>query len=322
MSDLSVGGLAGRNAVQQMEELEKLPQIIDVMTGEGTNRCGIHITVVAGPSGPGAIDGIGDLTPSQVEDLQKLLELLGLDSENAKNATMITVLKAIQSCIKQQSISETTCTTPLTDYDVERLKGLRKAMENSTDPNAKKIIDNIDRMLVLKTEIEQLANEQGMTYTGKFRESGTSAPENPNFELNTRIWEMGDRIGDIRYYKARMDGSDVNACLDTLAPAMKTAVNDLLDTYDKTNGWGKDVYFSCAKLGTKTLMSFGAMIASPDLVFPPHISKDALLQILKEIVESLSGDATAEQVAEKMEEKMQELLAQLNDVAVEMPIQA
>ncbi len=322
MSDLSVGGLAGRNAVQQMEELEKLPQIIDVMTGEGTDRCGIHISIVAGPSGPGAIDGIGDLTPSQVEDLQKLLELLGLDSENAKNATMITVLKAIQSAIKQQSLTVSTCTKAISDYDVARLNALKEALQGSEVKAAKDIIQNIDWMMAHKGPIEDLVNNKGMVFDGKFEDCGEGPPSNPNFELNSHVRFMGDRIGDIRYHNARMPDGLMDQLLDKLAPAMKTAVKDLLNAYNNTTGWGTTAHFAYAKMGKQTLVSLGHVIASPDMVFPPHISKDALLQVLKEILESLSGDPTAEQIEEKMEEKMQELLAQMNDVAVEMPVQA
>ena len=127
------------------------PQVIDVKTGEGSNRAGILVTV----ADVGEISDVeGELTPSQEADLEALLALLGLDGENAKSATMQTVLKAIQAAIKQQAISVTTCTTAISDYDVTRLEALKKAMQGSDDPNAKKIIDNVDRMMELKKEIE------------------------------------------------------------------------------------------------------------------------------------------------------------------------
>ncbi len=323
MSDMAIHGSGNAYPAEQAQAMGKLPQIIDVKTGAGTDRAGLLVTTTGGADGPRAVDGVdGLLTPSQVEDLEALLELLGLGGEDAKNATLQTVLKAIQSAIKQQSVTVTSCTTAISDYDVTRLEALKKAMEGSDDPNAKKIIDNIDRMMVLKQEIEDLANNQGMTYDGKFESHGKSAPSNPNWELNTRVREMGDRIADIRYYKAHMGDAKMDSLLDSLAPAMKTAVKDLLAAYDKTSGWGVQVNIAYSKMSVSTLSSFTHFLSSPDLKLPAQISKDALLQVLKEIAESLGADATAEQIAEKLEEKMQEILAQLNDVASEMPVQA
>ena len=289
------------------------PQIIDVKTGEGTNRAGILVTV----ANVGEISDVeGELTPSQEADLEALLALLGLDGENAKEATMQTVLKAIQAAIKQQSISVTSCTTAISDYDVTRLEALKKAMQGSDDPNAQKIIDNVDRMMELKKEIEDLANNQGMTYDGKFE----GVDPNPNFELNTRVREMGDRIADIRHYKGCMGGDKMDGLLNTLAPAMKTAVKDLLAAYDKTSGWGVQVNITYSKMTAQTFSSFANFISSNDLKFPPQISKDALLQILKEISEELGPNATAQQIDEKMEEKMAEIIAQLQNI--DIPIQA
>ena len=289
------------------------PQIIDVKTGEGTNRAGILVTV----ANVGEISDVeGELTPSQEADLEALLALLGLDGENAKEATMQTVLKAIQAAIKQQAASVTTCTTAISDYDVTRLVALKKAMQGSDDPNAQKIIDNVDRMMVLKKEIEDLANNQGMTYDGKFE----GVDPNPNFELNTRVREMGDRIADIRHYKGCMGGDKMDGLLNTLAPAMKTAVKDLLAAYDKTSGWGVQVNITYSKMTAQTFSSFANFISSNDLKFPPQISKDALLQILKEISEELGPNATAQQIDEKMEEKMAEIIAQLQNI--DIPLQA
>lgn len=289
------------------------PQIIDVKTGEGTNRAGILVTV----ANVGEISDVeGELTPSQEADLEALLALLGLDGENAKEATMQTVLKAIQAAIKQQSISVTSCTTAISDYDVTRLEALKKAMQGSDDPNAQKIIDNVDRMMELKKEIEDLANNQGMTYDGKFE----GVDPNPNFELNTRVREMGDRIADIRHYKGCMGGDKMDGLLNTLAPAMKTAVEDLLAAYDKTSGWGVQVNITYSKMTAQTFSSFANFISSNDLKFPPQISKDALLQILKEIAEELGPNATAQQIDEKMEEKMAEIIAQLQNI--DIPVQA
>lgn len=289
------------------------PQVIDVKTGEGTNRAGILVTV----SDVGEISDVeGELTPSQEADLEALLALLGLDGENAKNATMQTVLKAIQAAIKQQAISVTTCTTAISDYDVTRLEALKKAMQDSDDPNAQKIIDNVDRMMELKKEIEDLANNKGMTYDGKFE----GVDPNPNFDLNTRVREMGDRIADIRHYKGCMGSEKMDNLLKKLAPAMQSAVKDLLAAYDKTSGWGVQVNISYSKMTSQTLSSFANFIASNDLKFPPQISKDALLQILKEIAEELGPDATAQQIDEKMEEKMAEIIAQLQDI--DIPVQA
>lgn len=289
------------------------PQIIDVKTGEGTNRAGILVTV----ANVGEISDVeGELTPSQEADLEALLALLGLDGENAKEATMQTVLKAIQAAIKQQSISVTSCTTAISDYDVTRLEALKKAMQGSDDPNAQKIIDNVDRMMELKKEIEDLANNQGMTYDGKFE----GVDPNPNFELNTRVREMGDRIADIRHYKGCMGGDKMDGLLNTLAPAMKTAVEDLLAAYDKTSGWGVQVNITYSKMTAQTFSSFANFISSNDLKFPPQISKDALLQILKEISEELGPNATAQQIDEKMEEKMAEIIAQLQNI--DIPVQA
>ena len=289
------------------------PQIIDVKTGEGTNRTGILVTV----ANVGEISDVeGELTPSQEADLEALLALLGLDGENAKEATMQTVLKAIQTAIKQQSISVTSCTTAISDYDVTRLEALKKAMQGSDDPNAQKIIDNVDRMMELKKEIEDLANNQGMTYDGKFE----GVDPNPNFELNTRVREMGDRIADIRHYKGCMGGDKMDGLLNTLAPAMKTAVKDLLAAYDKTSGWGVQVNITYSKMTAQTFSSFANFISSNDLKFPPQISKDALLQILKEISEELGPNATAQQIDEKMEEKMAEIIAQLQNI--DIPLQA
>ena len=289
------------------------PQIIDVKTGEGTNRAGILVTV----ANVGEISDVeGELTPSQEADLEALLALLGLDGENAKEATMQTVLKAIQAAIKQQSISVTSCTTAISDYDVTRLEALKKAMQGSDDPHAQKIIDNVDRMMELKKEIEDLANNQGMTYDGKFE----GVDPNPNFELNTRVREMGDRIADIRHYKGCMGGDKMDGLLNTLAPAMKTAVEDLLAAYDKTSGWGVQVNITYSKMTAQTFSSFANFISSNDLKFPPQISKDALLQILKEISEELGPNATAQQIDEKMEEKMAEIIAQLQNI--DIPVQA
>lgn len=293
------------------------PQIIDVKTGEGTNRAGFSVTI----SQTGATSGVeGTLTASQEADLEALLELLGLDGENAKDATMQTVLQAIQKMIKQQEVSVTTCTTAISDYDVTRLEALKKAMQplaESGDANAKKIIANVDRMMVLKSEIEDLANNKGLTYDGNFNTSSA------NFELNTRVREMGDRIADIRYYTSGMggvSGTKMSSALDTLAPAMKTAVTDLLNSYNQTSGWGVQVNIAYSKMTNQTLSSFVNILSSSDLKFPAQVSKDALLQILKELQESLGPDATAEQIEEKLEEKMQEIVEQLQNV--DIPVQA
>ena len=182
-------------------------------------------------------------------------------------------------------------------------------MQGSDDPNAQKIIDNVDRMMELKKEIEDLANNQGMTYDGKFE----GVDPNPNFELNTRI-------ADIRHYKGCMGGDKMDGLLNTLAPAMKTAVEDLLAAYDKTSGWGVQVNITYSKMTAQTFSSFANFISSNDLKFPPQISKDALLQILKEIAEELGPNATAQQIDEKMEEKMAEIIAQLQNI--DIPVQA
>lgn len=310
---MTINPNAGMGGMNGVEGAGALPQIIDVKTGEGTNRAGFTVTV----STTGATSGVEDLlTPSQQADLEALLEILGLDGEHAKEATMQTVLKAIQAAIKQQAISVTTCTTAISDYDVTRLEALKKAMEGSSDPNAKKIIDNVNRMMELKKEIEDLANNKGMTYDGKFE----GVDPNPNFELNTRVREMGDRIADIRYYKSGLGGDKMDELLNTLAPAMKTAVKDLLAAYDQTSGWGVQVNIAYSKMVTSTVKSFADFIASNDLKFPPQISKDALLQILKELAESLGPDATAAQIDAKLEEKMAEIVAQLQDI--DIPVQA
>ena len=70
----------------------------------------------------------------------------------------------------------------------------------------------------------------------------------------------------------------------------------------------------------QTFSSFANFISSNDLKFPPQISKDALLQILKEISEELGPNATAQQIDEKMEEKMAEIIAQLQNI--DIPVQA
>ena len=131
---------------------------------------------------------------------------------------------------------------------------------------------------------------------------------------------MGDRIADIRYYKAGLGNSKMDGLLNTLAPAMKTAVKDLLAAYDQTSGWGVQVNISYSQNVMPTFSSFANFISSSDLKLPPQISKDALLQILKELAESLGPDATAAQIDEKLEEKMAELAAQLADI--EIPVQA
>lgn len=307
------------------------PQIIDVKTGEGTNRAGILVTV----ADVGKISDVeGELTPSQEADLEALLEILGLDGENAKTATMQTVLKAIQAAIKQQAASVTTCMTAISDYDVKRLEALKKAMgplAKNGDENAQKIIANVDRMMELKAIIEDCANNKGMVYDGKPTDQmGTTDKSSPNFELNDAVREMGDRIGDIRYYTDCMGGGSgwgggdggkkMDDALSALAPAMKTAVKDLLACYSKTSGWGSNTGFAYSRMSTETFVSFIDFIQSPELHLPPQISKDALVQILKEIAEDLPPNATADLIAEKMEEKMEEIIAQLQDI--DIPVQA
>lgn len=304
---------ACEGGVRETAAAGKLPQIIDVKTGLGTDRAGFTVTT----SRTGATTGVaGELSPGQEKDLEALLAVLGLDSENAKSATMQTVLKAIQAAIKQQALTVTSCTTALSDYDVARLEALKKAMADSDDPNAQEIVKNVERMLVLKTEIEDLANNQGMTYDGTFE----GVRPNPNWELNTRVREMGDRIADIRHYTAAMGTEAVEARLDALAPAMKTAVNDLLAAYKQTSGWGVQVNIAYSKMAKTTLQSFANVIASGDLKLPAQISQDALGQILKELLEDLAPDAAAAKVAEELEEKMEEIAAQLDDI--DIPVQA
>ncbi len=300
------------------QDVGTLPPIIDVKSGEASARAGLLVTT----SRTGATSGVtGDLTVSQQQDLEALLALLGLDGENAKNATMQTVLKAIQSAIKQQAVSVTTVTTGmvvLSDYDVTRLEALKKACETSDAKSAQDLVGNVNRMFELKGEIEALA-KQGMTYDGKFE--GVSP--NPNFELNTRVRELGDRILDISVYYNRLDATTREACLDTLAPAMKTAVQNLVAAYGEQMkyGWSNvQAYLTYQTSALTTLKSFESVIASPDLQLPPQISRDALSQILKEIIESVSPDATADEVAEKLDEKMQEIAEQLANI--DIPMQA
>ncbi len=323
MSDMSIQANKGAAYTQTVETSGTLPQIIDVKTGMGTDRAGLRVTT--------RTDGVGDvsgvdaaLLPSQVQDLEALLAILGLDGENAKQATTLSVLKAIQSSIRQQSViftektTETTTVSAMSDYDVERLKALKKAVEESNDPDAAKIVENIDRMQVLKDEIEDLANNKGLTYDGKFE---TVSP-NPNFELNTRVREMGDRIADIRHFSARLGESGTDALLDKLAPAMKTAVKDLLAAYAKTSGWGVQVNISYSTDVLVTVKSFASVLASTDLQLPAQISKDALSQVLKNVAEDLAEDADVAQVLAKLEEKLEEIIAQLNEVAANMPVKA
>ena len=300
------------------QDVGTLPPIIDVKSGEASARAGLLVTT----SRTGATSGVtGDLTVSQQQDLEALLALLGLDGENAKNATLQTVLKAIQSAIKQQAVSVTTVTTGmvvLSDYDVTRLEALKKACETSDAKSAQDLAGNVNRMFELKAEIEALA-KQGMTYDGKFE--GVSP--NPNFELNTRVRELGDRMIDISVHYNRLDATTREACLDTLAPAMKTAVQDLVAAYGEQMkyGWSNvQAYLTYQTSALTTLKSFESVIASPDLQLPPQISRDALSQILKEIIESVSPDATADEIAEKLDEKMQEIAEQLANI--DIPMQA
>ena len=300
------------------QDVGTLPPIIDVKSGEATARAGLLVTT----SRTGATSSVtGDLTVSQQQDLEALLALLGLDGENAKNATLQTVLKAIQSAIKQQAVSVTTVTTGmvvLSDYDVTRLEALKKACETSDAKSAQDLAGNVNRMFELKGEIEALA-KQGMVYDGKFE--GVSP--NPNFELNTRVRELGDRMIDISVHYKRLDATTREACLDTLAPAMKTAVQDLVAAYGEQMkyGWSNvQAYLTYQTSALTTLKSFESVIASPDLQLPPQISRDALSQILKEIIESVSPDATADEIAEKLDEKMQEIAEQLANI--DIPMQA
>ncbi len=301
------------------QDVGTLPPIIDVKSGEASARAGLLVTT----SRTGATSGVtGDLTVSQQQDLEALLALLGLDGENAKNATLQTVLKAIQSAIKQQAVSVTTVTTGivvLSDYDVTRLEALKKAFETSDAKSAQDLVWNVNRMFELKTEIEDLA-KKGLVYDGKFE--GESP--NPNFELNTRVRELGDRMADISLHYDCLDATTRDACLDTLAPAMKTAVQNLVDAYGeqkRTYGWrNAQTYLTYQKATLTTLKSFASVIASTDLPLPPQISRDALSQVLREIIESLSPDATADEVAEKLDEKMQEIAEQLANI--DIPMQA
>lgn len=303
-----------RNAYEaDVRGTEGLPPIIDVKTGQETDRKGFTVTT----SRTGAVSGVARaLSPGQDEDLEALLAVLGLDSEHAKHATTQTVFKAIQSAIKQQALAVTTCVTAISDYDVARLQSLKKAMAGSDDPNAQAIVANVERMMALKAEIEDLANTKGMVYDGTFE----GAAPNPNFALNTRVREMGDRMGDIRHYKAAMGAEMMDARLDALAPAMKTAVGDLLAAYDQTSGWGVQVHVAYSKMSKTTLQSFANVIASRDLNVPAQISRDALAQIVKEIMEETAPDTAAEQLAERLEEKMQEIAAQINDI--DIPLRA
>lgn len=292
--------------------------IIDVKTGEATHIAGLDVDLI-GKTKEITYD---DLNASQKEDIDRLLALLGLDAENAKDASVLTILKAIQKQIKSGVVVKTETSTQIqmfSDYDVERLNALKKAMATSDDPNAKKVIDNIDRLLELKAEIEDLANNHGMVYDGKFE-----GENSPNFELNTRIREIGDRYKDIGIYESRMGGAKFEAALDTLAPAMKTAVQDLLKCYDEASrkgGWGDVmVALSYTTSTYATVESFMHVLQSPDLKLPDQIDRDALVKMLESLLDSGEDQAKIEEMLEKMIEELQETMAQVENVEVPVTV--
>ena len=283
--------------------------IIDVKTGEASIVSGLDIDII-GKTKEITYD---DLTPSQKQDVDRLLALLGLDAENSRDATALTILKAIQKQIKSGIVVKTETSTEMqmfSDYDVERLNALKKAMATSDDPNAQKVIDNIDRLLTLKAEIEDLANNHGMVYDGKFE-----GENSPNFELNTRIREIGDRYKDIGIYKGRMGSAKFEAALDTLAPAMKTAVQDLLKCYDEASskgGWGNVlVALSYTTSTYATVESFMHVLQSSDLKLPDQIDRNALVKMLEALLDSGDDQAKIEEMLEKMIEELEAAMAQM-----------
>lgn len=288
--------------------------IIDVKTGEASIVSGLDIDII-GKTKEITYD---DLTPSQKQDVDRLLALLGLDAENAKDASALTILKAIQKHIKAQSIVTTTSTQALSDYDVERLNALKKAMQplaDAGDENAQKIIDNVDRLMVLKAEIEDLANNKGMKYDGKFE-----GENSPNFDLNTRIREMGDRYKDICTYRDWMGGDKLNAALDKLAPSMAKAVKDLIASYDeasRSGGWGDvTVVTTYSKSVKSTISSFLDVLKSSDLKLPDQIDRDALVKMLEKLMDCEDGPEKIEEMLEKMIEELEAAMAQMEVVEV------
>ena len=296
MSDISSVGAkaAGVDIRQVYGGAEK---IIDVKSGESLANSG-RFTVSASTTGIRETTGIGDLTPSQAKDLEKLLEILGITAENAKTATAATVLKAIASNIRAQTVITST-QFQISDYDTARLTALRDAYRSIGGYDANKAADNLDAILDWKNQLDKGVLKASDNYK----------------------W-FGDRIGDFRLYSGRVDSSKVSAALDKCAPAMKKAALDIMGAYQRTSGWSSNTWKQYAENSRQTIKSFIAVLKSDDLKLPSQISKDALVEFLESLLEETDDKTSTAEILEKLEEKIKEIEASLADVALENPIKA
>lgn len=290
--------------------------VVDVMSGE-MNRIGDW----NGDIEIGKIEDVtADYTKRQFNDLEKLLALLGLDGENAKNATAATVLKSIINVLRAQAAAAQKGT--MSAADMTALDSLKESLLETcpNDENAKKIIENIDRMHELETEIQAYA-DKGITFDpNNPPKDPPDGPDDDVFKMYTRVREMGDRIADITTYKGRMGEETLNKALGTNALAMRKQIEATLDSFAEASksGWNniKTMINYSNNIG-RSLRAYVDVLKSPDLQFPPDapVTKEQVIKLLEEVLaEAAAENSDADQIMEKLEKKLQEIQAQLDEV--------
>ena len=137
--------------------------VIDVMTGRADRIAGRDQNVRDAELEK-AREIIAGYTDRQVQDLEKLLALLGLDGDTAKDATMATVFKSVLDMVKaQQALSAGKGS--MAPADMAALDSLKASPQEMfpDDENAQLVGKNVDRMHELEAEIRSY-QDKGVTF--------------------------------------------------------------------------------------------------------------------------------------------------------------
>ena len=293
--------------------------VIDVMTGRADRIAGRDQSIRDAELEK-AHEIIAGYTDRQVQDLEKLLALLGLDGDNAKDATMATVFKSVLDMVKaQQALSAGKGS--MAPADMAALDSLKASLQEMypEDENARLVGTNVDRMHELEAEIREYQNK-GVTFDeNNPPKDPPEGEDNDSFQLYTRIRELGDRIADVNYFIDKLGTDKLDTALGTNALSMKEQIKGTLATFKENskNGWGFQVVQNYSASGCRTIANLANVLNSPDIALEKDcaVDKHALIALLEGLLDqAVEEKSDAKMLEEKMEAMLLEIQAQLDEV--------
>ena len=293
--------------------------VIDVMTGRAESMANWDQNVRDAELEK-AHQIIAGYTDRQVQDLEKLLAILGLDGDNAKDATMATVFKSVLDMVKaQQALSAGKGS--MAPADMAALDSLKESLQEMYpgDENAQLVGKNIDRMHELEAEIREY-QDKGVTFDeNNPPKDPPEGEDNDSFQLYTRIRELGDRIADVNYYIDKLGTDKLDTALGTNALSMKEQIKGTLATFKENskNGWGFQVVQNYSASGCRTIANLANVLNSPDIALGKDcaVDKHALIALLEGLLDqAVEEKSDAKMLEEKMEKMLLEIQAQLDEV--------